>query len=197
MPRPHDGLVGLLPAQAPGPAVMDFVAFWAPGSPASTGVPRFLGRAGGGAHHSVARIFVHPRSRSTYVLLRPAHPAAAALRWPLSLEEDGSLFPSARCCPDMAVDRLGRPLTVQVDTVEFDTFLAPDLLPTWLRPSLLGRVQRRAFRVCDCLLLPDRGPPPFHLGVCSPSLLGIPILGPQLRAATHTSQEARVCDEVD
>ena len=178
---------------------MDSVAFWDSGSPAAIGVPRFLGRTGGGTHHAVARAFVHPRSRATYVLLRPAHPAAAALRWPLSLADEGSLHPLASCCPDMAVDRQGRPLTVQVDTVELDTFLVPDLLPAWLRPSLLGRVKRRAFRVCGCLLLPDMGPPPIHLveGACSPSLLGIPILGPRLRAATHTNQEARVCDEVD
>jgi len=183
-----------------GQALMDSVAFWARGSPAATGVPRFLGYTGGGTHHAVSRAFVHPRSRTTYALLRPAHLAAAAIRWPSSLpplEEEGSPLPMACWCPFMAVDWHGRPLTVQVDTVDLDTFLAPDFLPAWRSPSLLGRVKRRVLRVCECLLLPNSGPPPFHLGACSPSLLDIPILGTRLRANIHPSQADQVIEEVD
>jgi len=163
------------------------LAHWEAGAPAAVGVPRFLGLTGGGAHHAVARAFVRPRCRVTYVLLRPCHPSAAAFRWPPANSDDGILHPRACGCQANTSDACGRPLEVTLDVVDLDTFLAPGTLPVQLRPQLLARVQRRTLRVCQCLLwFMDTPTLDVEVGVFLSTLLGIPILGPQLRVALRT-----------
>jgi len=165
---------------------------WEAGAPAAVGVPRFLGLTGGGPHHAVAKAFVGPRTRATYVMLRPSHPSAAAFRWPAPGVGDGpgstdDYLPSplACSCPPYSDGRGGRPGEVEVDVVDIDTFLAPEVLPVGLRPLLLGRVQRRVLRTCHCLLPCDVVTPHSfaEAGLHLSTLLGIPILGPRLRAA--------------
>jgi len=169
------------------------LAHWEAGAPATVGVPRFLGLTGGGAHHAVARAFVGPRRRVTYVLLRPSHPSAAAFRWPPANPEDGILHPRACGCPPNTSDPRGRPLEVTLDVVDLDTFLAPGTLPVQLRPQLLARVQRRTLRVCQCLLwFMDTPTLDVEVGVYLSTLLGIPILGPQLRVALRTGRASEL-----
>ena len=165
---------------------------WEAGAPAAVGVPRFLGLTGGGPHHAVAKAFVGPRTRVTYVMLRPTHPSAAAFRWPAPGVGEGSgsptcslLSPLACNCPACADGRCGRPGEVEVDVVDIDTFLAPEVLPVGLRPLLLGRVQRCLLRTCHCLLMcdPDSSLASAGAGLHLSSLLSIPIVGPRLRVA--------------
>jgi len=175
------------------------LAHWEAGAPAAVEVPRFLGLAGGGPHHAVARAFVRPRRRVTYVLLRPSHPSAAAFRWPPANMEDGVLHPRAcGCCPDSTSDPRGRPLEVTLDVVDLDTFLAPGTLPVQLRPQLLARVQRRTLRVCQCLLrFTDTPTLDVEVGVYLSTLLGIPILGPQLRVALRTGRASELAASLE
>ena len=164
---------------------------WEPGSPTTAGVLRFLGRSGGGAHLAVARAFAGARSRVTYVLLRPSSPGAdAAFRWPSADEAEGVLHSSAVGRLPGSFDRRCRPMAIGVRVVDLDTYLAPRVLPGWLRPRLDVCLQRRALRVCRCLLLRrmDAPCPNVEIGVRLSSLLGLPILGPRLRAAPTALQ---------
>jgi len=144
------------------------IVHWEAGAPAAVGVPPFLGLTGGGPHHAVAKVFVGPRTRVTYVMLRPSHPSAAAFRWPAPGAGDG---------PESG--------EVEVDVVDIDTFLVPEVLPVGLRPLLLSRKQRRVLRTCHCLLPCDVATPHSlaEAGLQLSTLLGIPRLGPRLRAA--------------
>jgi len=168
-------------------------AHWEPGSPAVVVVPRLLGLSGGGAHHAVARAFVGPRSRVTYVMLRPSYPSAAAFRWPPTEAADGVLHSEACGRPSYTGEQCGCPLELGVDVVDLDTYLAPGVLPVWLRPFLASRVQRRALRVCPCLLhRMDTFGPDVEIGMRLHTLLGIPILGPRLHAALRTQRASEL-----
>ena len=155
---------------------------WEAGSPATVGVPPFLGLTGGGSHHAAARAFVGPLSRTAYVMLPPSHPVAAAFRWPLSAAGDGSSHPFVCSCPPSLADvRRGRALVVKVTMIEVDTYVAPGVLPARLRPYLLAQAQFRDLRVCHCLLLGDMNAsiPLTEAGAHLSSLLGISRPGPQ------------------
>jgi len=168
---------------------MAALTLWDAGSPASAGVPQFLGLTGGGPHHAVARAFVGPRRRVTYVLLRPSHPTAAAFRWPPSHPDEGIVRPRGCGCLLNDPDPRGRPLEVTLDVVDLHTYLAPRILPLRLRPGLLAQLQRRTLRVCQCLLtFMDAPTLDVEVGVFLSTLLGIPILGPQLWTALSSGR---------
>jgi len=159
---------------------------WDLESPTIVGVLRFLERAGGGAHLSVSRAFAGARSRVTYVLLWP--PSAglhAAFLWPTAATMDDVLHASTVGRPAAWPDECCRPMEIGVRVIEIDTYLAPRVLPGWLRPRLLASMQCRVLRVCRCLLMRrmDTPCPYVTLGARLASLLGVPIQGPGLRAA--------------
>jgi len=161
------------------------LAQWESESPTIAGVLRFLGRSGGGSHLAVARAFAGARFRVTYVLLRPSVAGVAtAVRWPSADVADDVLHsPAVVRLPDFPDPRC-RPMGIGVSAVDLDTYLAPKTLPSRLRPHLDACRERRALRVCRCLLLRRMdGPlPDVELGVRLPSLLRLPILGPRRRA---------------
>ena len=150
----------------------------------TVGVLRFLGRSGGGPHLAVARAFAGVRSRVTYVLLRPSLAGmATAVQWP-SAEVAGDVFHSteAECLPGSR-DSPCRPMGIGIIVVDLDTYLAPLTLPSRLRRHLDVCRERRAVRVCRCLVLRrmDSPCPDVELCVRLSSLLRLPILGPRRR----------------
>jgi len=160
------------------------LAQWESESPTTVGVLRFLGRSGGGPHLAVAKAFAGARSRVTYVLLRPSLAGVAtAVRWPSAEVADDVLHSTAMVRLPDSPDSLCRPMGIGISVVDLDTYLAPQTLPSRLRRHLDVCRERRAVRVCRCLLLRRMdGPlPQVELCVRLFSLLRLPTLGPHRR----------------